>query len=458
MEDVAHLSRCGLAERVMWRFVTGQFPLTTTAMSGLMALAVLLSGCAEPRQQTEDEGSLDVSALMGPVGDEGFERALEPRGFRFPGDHGPHDGFRTEWWYYTGNLTSSSGRRFGFQLTFFRNALASRPPERASSWATSIVHMGHFAVTDVDGGRFFAFERFARESLGLAGARAEPFRVWIGDWESTRGESGAHGEAAAADREADRAASDRLLPRTVVAADDAAALPMRIRAEQDGVGLTLELVPLKPLVLQGDRGLSQKGQEPGNASYYYSFTRLGALGTVSVDAVEHAVEGLAWMDREWSTSALSAGQVGWDWFALQLDDGSELMLYRLRRADGSSDPLSAGTFVRPRATNSALADDCETVSDSNRSLECDAKVSLGVDDFELEQTDSWKSPRGGDYPAGWVVRVESLDLELSVTPLVADQELDVTVRYWEGAVSVTGTRSERPVSGRGYVELTGYSD
>lgn len=210
----------------------------------------------------------------------------------------------------------------------------------------------------------------------------------------------------------------------------------RVRAAESDVAVDLTLRALKPVVLQGDSGLSRKGPEPGNASHYYSLTRLAADGTVSVGGVTHRVGGLAWLDREWSTSALSPGLAGWDWFALQLDDGSDLMVYRLRESDGGTAPYSAGTFVGRGGS----------------------VVRLSADDFALEETGSWTSPRGGRYSSGWRVRVPSLELELAVEPRLRDQELDLAFRYWEGAVAVRGTRAGSAVAGRGYVELTGYAD
>jgi predicted secreted hydrolase len=209
-----------------------------------------------------------------------------------------------------------------------------------------------------------------------------------------------------------------------------AVFPLLLRARQESVAISLSLDPLRPMVLQGDRGLSQKGEEPGNASFYYSFTRMGVEGEVEVDGERIPVRGLAWLDREWSTSALSGGQVGWDWFALQLEDGRDLMVYRLRREDGSTDPLSEGVVVRPDGSVTRLPSEA----------------------FELEPLTRWTSPLDGTvYPSRWRVTVPSEDLDLEVTPVREDQELNVTVRYWEGAVDVVGS-----AGGRGYVELTGY--
>jgi len=335
----------------------------------------------------------------------GFARALAPRPLSFPEDHGPHPDFRTEWWYYTGNLKTPAGRHVGFQLTFFRIALSPLSPEeelRASAWATRQLYVAHFAVTDTAGGRFHAASRTSRAALGLAGAQPSPFRVWVESW-SAEGEGGS----------------------------------TRLRAQEGDVAIDLTVSPAKPVVLQGDRGLSRKGPEPGNASLYYSFTRMPARGTVRLGAETLDVSGDAWMDREWSTSALGVGVERWDWFAVQLDDGRELMVYLLRRRDGTMDPFSAGTLV--------------AVDGSVRRL--------GSADVHIETLAHWTSPRSGvRYPARWRVSVPSAELRLEIEPRLADQELRVGTRYWEGAVAVAGSSAGRAIAGQGYVELVGYGE
>jgi predicted secreted hydrolase len=372
---------------------------------GLAVGAMLVTREAAPR--TAGRPTLTVAqALGGQQSLEGYARALEPREFRFPEDHGPHSEFRTEWWYWTGNLETADGHAFGYQLTMFRQALAPRRPERSSGWGTRDVYMAHFALSDIGAGRFHAFERFSRDAVGLAGAQASPFRVWLRDWEVKSTESGT--------------------------------FPLRLAARgEDGAMLELVLEEGKPPVLQGDRGLSQKGAEKGSASYYYSLTRMPSRGTVTVQEHAYEVTGTSWMDREWSTGSLGREQVGWDWFALQLSDGSEFMYYQLRQQSGSVDPFSEGTFVPPEG----------------------APVRITRDEVRLEVLDTWTSPRGGTkYPARWRLSVPKVGLELDITPAQADQELPVTLRYWEGAARVQGTRAGQPLSGRGYVELTGYGD
>ncbi len=367
----------------------------------IVGIGVILS-CSAEKAGNDAAPEIDVSSVLGGEETSGYARADTPLEFRFPRDHGPHPEFRSEWWYFTGNLWTSRGRRFGYELTIFRFALTPERRENASEWSTNQVYMGHFAITNVSDERFVNFERLSRGAVGLAGARAEPFRVWIEDW-------------------------------SVEASGQDPAM-WRINARAGEMQLELELRPTKPIVLQGDRGLSQKSSAPGNASYYYSFTRIETEGRLTIDEEPFEVSGQSWMDREWSTSALGSDQAGWDWFALQLDDGYELMFYQLRRKDGGIDPHSRGTLVDPQGQKTTLPE---------------TKVMIEV-------MDTWESPRGGQYPSKWRLKVPSAQLELDITPVLPHQELVASVRYWEGAVDVRGRRKDAEVNGHGYVELTGY--
>lgn len=348
---------------------------------------------------------LSAVDILGDGRREGYAAALAPRVFAFPADHGPHPDFKTEWWYFTGHL-EGEGRRFGYQLTFFRQALAPDMPERSSTWATRQVYLAHFALSDLENDTFHAFERLSRGAAGLAGAGgSKPFHVWLEDWsvEST-GDS---------------------------------TFPVRLQArvaEAPTLELDLLLEAEKPPVLHGDGGLSRKGTDPGNASYYYSLTRITSRGNVRLDEREIPVSGSSWLDREWSTSVLQDDQTGWDWFSLQLDDGRELMVFQLRREDGGIDPVSHGTVIGVDGTTR----------------------SLGFADFELEVLDTWRSRQGVIYPAGWRLQVPSESLALTLEPLMADQELDVSFRYWEGALGISGSASGKQIRGRGFAELVGY--
>jgi predicted secreted hydrolase len=337
----------------------------------------------------------------------GFARALTPRELTLPADHGPHFDYQTEWWYYTGNVQSESGEQFGYQLTFFRRGLTPGEPAGLPGLATNQIYFAHFALTDVAGGRHHGVERFSRGSAGLAGASAAPVSAWLEDWRM-----------------------EALNPEGSV---------VRLRAREAGApafALDLTLRAVKPVVLHGDRGLSQKSEQAGNASYYMSYTRMATEGVIEVDGRTVAVRGESWFDHEWSTSVLGEGTVGWDWFSLQLGDGHELMLYFLRRTDGSVEPVSGGTLVAPDGQARPLT----------------------LSEVEVEVLSAWTSPEtGARYPARWRVRVPAAELEVEVTPRLNAQEMLFNTVYWEGAVSVQGARAGTPVTGQGYVELTGYS-
>jgi predicted secreted hydrolase len=368
---------------------------------GVLALTAAQALAAEPASDPPPARNAVAQALG--ASPQGFARATAVRAFRFPEDHGPHPAFRSEWWYFTGNVVAPGGRRFGFQLTFFRFALTPEAPERASAWAGNQIYMAHFAVSDVAAGHFHAAEAFSRAALDLAGARAEPFRAWLGSWQ-------AHAEGEF--------------------------FPLRLRASDGGYAIDLRLDAGKPLVLNGESGLSRKSDEPGNASYYYSIPRMPARGRLDTPEGSWQVRGSAWFDREWSSSALGADQVGWDWFALQLSDGRDLMVYRLRNRDGGTDPASGGTLV-----------------------EADGRArSLDASEFRLDALAQWSSPRGdARYPSRWRLRVPSAAIDVEITPEIADQELDLAFRYFEGASRVSGTSQSVRVTGHGHVELTGYT-
>lgn len=370
----------------------------TLPLLGLPLLALLLlTGCGGRETAT----GLDVASALGGEDTAGFARASAPRQFRFPEDHNAHPAFRNEWWYFTGQLAAKSGERFGYQVTFFRIALAPPAPPRASAWAARQLWMAHGALTAIDSGRHWHRERFARDALGLAGQDARPFRVWLEDWAITGGDGGV--------------------------------FPWQLAVDAGDFTLALTVEPQREPVLQGDGGLSQKSAEPGNASYYYSITRLATTGTLTVGGEQHAVTGLSWLDREWSTSALGEGQAGWDWFSLQLAGGDDLMLYRLRRDDGSSDRHSAGMLLAADGRRQPLA----------------------ADAFTLEPERWWRADSGARYPVAWRLRVPGEGLDLRVEATVDNQEMATAVRYWEGAVEVR-TSEGGAAAGRGYLEMTGY--
>ena len=339
-----------------------------------------------------------------------FDMATPGYQYRFPHDHGAHERFRTEWWYYTGHVVAADGHRFGFELTFFRRGM---PPDQVqtlpSRWSIQQLYLAHFALTDLDAGRFYYADKVSREGLGKAGAETDRLHVWVDRWS--------------------------------LLTNDPAASSHQLQAATDSVAINLTVIPQKPPVIHGHDGLSRKGADPGQASHYYSLTHLATEGQIRVGTETFAVTGLSWMDHEFGSADLGQNVVGWDWFSLQLSDSTELMWYSLRRADGSSDPVSSGTLV--------LAD--------GRAHALDAQ------DLSIEPLAHWTSPRSnGRYPQRWRLTSATMGLDVTVESLFADQELDTArstgVTYWEGAVSVSGQVRGAPVTGRGYVEMTGYAE
>jgi predicted secreted hydrolase len=320
-----------------------------------------------------------------------------------PRDHVNHPAYKLEWWYYTGNVDTDRGRRFGYQLTFFRVGV-DPVPANPSTFAVRDLFVAHAAVTDVSGRQHLFAERVSRGAAGSAGAALFDYRVWNDDWEA-RLEYGQH----------------------------------RLQARDPRFAIDLLLAEDRPAVLNGVRGYSQKGSTPGNASEYYSLPRMPTEGAIMVAGERYQVRGLSWMDHEFGTTFLEKSQQGWDWFSLQLDDGTSVMVFELRGTDGSIDPQSSGTLVPADG----------------------AARHLAAGDFALEPGRVWTSAAsGGRYPVEWHVRLPADGLDLSVTPVLDGQEIvggRTGVSYWEGAIDVHGTRSGRPIAGRGYLEMTGYA-
>ncbi len=338
-----------------------------------------------------------------------WKRATPTRAVSVPEDHVAHPEYRIEWWYYTGNVTASDGGTFGYQVTFFRVGVDPEP-RNPSAFAVRDLYMAHVAVTDVGGRQHHFADRLNRAGVHWAGARTDRYEVWNEGWRVSLDDAGRH----------------------------------RIVVDAGTFALDLTLEPGKPAVLQGDRGYSRKGRDPGNASHYYSLTRMPTTGKVRLDGRDRRVTGSSWMDHEYGTSALDAGTRGWDWFALQLDDGRDLMLYQLRLDDGSPGPFSSGTLVEQDGRSTRLA----------------------ASDFVVTPGRRWQSAASGaTYPVEWNVQVPSAGLALTVSAVVDAQELrtrrSTNVTYWEGAVRVAGRAGragdERAVAGVGYLEMTGYS-
>ncbi|MFQ5847638.1 MAG: lipocalin-like domain-containing protein [Candidatus Methylomirabilales bacterium] len=335
-----------------------------------------------------------------------YRRALPGYAFQFPRDHFSHPGFKTEWWYYTGHLRTSDGRRYGYQVTFFRAGTAEgRSVANPSRWTVRDLFLAHFAISDLNRQRFHFTDRLNRAALGTAGASTTALRVWNGDWRLD-GDGDTH----------------------------------RLRAKDDTYAVDLTLTPVKPPVIHGKGGVSQKGEGAGYASHYYSLTRLQTAGTMTVNGRAGEVHGWSWMDHEFGSNQLREDHEGWDWFGLQLDQDVELMFYVMRQKGGHPDPHSSGTLILPDGTS----------------------LPLILSQVDIRQTGTWKSPRSkATYPMGWEIRIPRHHVFLTVTPSFPDQELDTRkstqVIYWEGSVAVSGTYQGTAITGQGYVELTGYA-
>lgn len=334
-----------------------------------------------------------------------FQPALPGYKYEFPRDYFNHPEYQTEWWYYTGNVKASNGRRFGFELTFFRQGVG-RDTGKNGTWDVRDVYLAHLALSDLDGERFYHQERTNRAGPGIAGASQKAERIWNGNWSVEWKEGG----------QELRAVSQEFL------------LDLQLRAE-------------KPPVINGKDGVSQKAEGAGRASHYISLTRLDTAGKMTLGGKEFEVRGLAWMDHEFFTQQLDANQTGWDWVSVQLDDKTELMLFRIRRADGALDPYSAGTYVD-------AAGNAEHLEQKDFRLEPDGRV--------------WTSPiTEARYPIQWRIVVPKLGMQLEITTNLRDQELpgdeESVPTYWEGAIEVEGRRGTTDTRGSGYLEMTGYT-
>ncbi len=345
--------------------------------------------------------------------------------YRFPADHAAHRDFKTEWWYFTGHLRDDAhrGREFGYELTFFRQGVLT-PGRRQvapadgngerSRFVQNDFKFAHLAVTDLAGRRFHFTQKATRGAFGEAGFgdgdAADSRLAWIEGWELRVEADGSWRICA--------------------------------RAANPDVALDLRLRPTKAPVVHGipDEGISRKAEGAGNASHYYSLTRIETSGTLTLggEAAAFAVRGESWFDHEWASNGLSSEQIGWNWFCFQFDDGSELMLYAMRRRDGSIDPVSNGTLVA-----------------------ADGSVThLRREDFSLHpEGGAWRSQRtGATYPTAWRVRVPAQSLDFTARARLDEQELALPqLAYWEGATTVAGTHAGQPLHGRGYMELTGYA-
>jgi len=363
----------------------------------LLGLLTLFNGC-QPDGQPTNGPALKLGQLLGGDNTEGFERALIPQPFVFPADHGAHPGFRNEWWYVTGNVSDKKGQFYGYQLTFFRTA--SKPPvlhnKPRSSWALGDVWMAHVALTDISGGKHYSQQLFSRAGPGLAGTQLSPFKVWLEDWSLT---------------------------------STANEFPWFIDVKADKFSLALKLEPLKPMVLQGNKGLSHKS--PGNASFYYSFSRMATTGSLRLGDQHLPVAGLSWFDREWSTSVLDRNQIGWNWLSLQFNSGEELMYFQLLDRDQRPDSNSQGKWIDKKGRGHTL----------------------GLNELKLTVLQRWTGPDGQHYPIRWQLDYPENNSSWIVAAALNDQFMDLAVRYWEGAVIIYNADTMHE-AGRGYLEMT----
>ncbi len=377
-------------------------PLRIWVCAGLWLLNGLLVACTEPDStalKPTAASDLEVGRLLGGAVEPGFAVARAGTRLEFPRDHGAHPAYRSEWWYLTLMLQGTDGQEYGGQFTLFRQASAPGPLVASNPWRGTHLFMAHAALTDVTADAHWHAQRFTRGHPELAGVQADPFRLWIDGWS--------------------------------LSSQGVDFLPLSLQVRDPALALQLDLLPGKPRVLQGLAGYSAKG--PGQGSYYYSYSRLKVRGTVrgptAVGAGAVGVTGTAWLDREWSTSVLSPGQQGWDWFALQLEDGRDLMLYRLRRDDGTRDEFDRGLLVAADGQSQTLM----------------------PQEFRLTPTQYWRDSQNTCWPTQWQIVLN--DESFVVQAMVDNQLMDTAIRYWEGLIRVSQAGAE---VGRGYMELTGY--
>lgn len=334
-----------------------------------------------------------------------FQEAVSGYTYQFPRDDFSHDNFRVEWWYYTGNLESDKGRRFGYQLTFFRVGLEGyNPINNPSKWKVDHIYFAHMTVSDIQNKKFHFFERINRKGIKNAGAATDRFMIWNSDWNLSAEEN-----------------------------------MQKIKALENDTGIELSLIPIKKRVFHGKNGISIKGSNKGNASHYFSYTRMKTEGSIFIKGEKFQVKGSSWMDHEFSSNPLNPSLAGWDWFSIKLDNQTEIMLYQLRKKNGNTDPNSSGTFIS---------------ADQNYHH-------LTLNEFSISNKSSWTSEKtGATYPAVWEIDILESDIHLIITPDFSSQELyhlrSISGSYWEGSVSIKGSVGGKPVTGTGYVELVGY--
>lgn len=386
----------------------------------LTTVSVLLAGCRFKLPEAKLTGQSNLEQISETIPNHRpivdltnmYEPALPGYSFTFPRDHASHPTYKTEWWYYTGHLETEDHRPFGYELTFFRVGVPLRDPPLHTDWALQTLYAAHFAISDEQGKQFHVAEKLNRRHVGAAGAAENRYWVFNEDWSVIQ-------------PKADRG-------------------QFHLKADNDQYKIDLWLSAQKPVVIHGQDGVSQKADCKGCASHYYSYTRLATVGKLWINGKPQTVNGLSWMDHEFGSNQLTEKQVGWDWFSIQLADNTEVMLYVLRNQDKSPqsiDPNSSATMI-----------------DGNGKTK-----HLTAQQFSITSNKTWKSDKTqGLYPMGWEINIPSEKLKLTLTPTFEGQELvtnrSTQVAYWEGSTKVEGKRDLAPISGKAYVEMTGYAE
>lgn len=366
----------------------------------LLLIMILVVGCKSKAEPLTIPNA--ISLLQNSSSSDQFYSVTPNKQFDFPRDHGNHVNYSTEWWYFTGNLKTEENRHFGYQLTFFRRGLPNNHEKRESKWAAENIYMGHFTLTDTTNNTFHQFEKFNRNSFNMAGSSDKHLDVWIDKW--------------------------------FVTTDSNNPLMLNVSAKESGISINFQLESDRDPVLQGDNGYSVKSRKENSASYYYSVPRMDTTGIISISDRNYDVKGMTWLDREWTSNGLAKDQEGWDWFGLHLDNKIDIMFYQLRLQSGNIDSTSSGRMINGKNS-----------------------IQLNNENFQISVIDHWESPLTGiRYPSKWELSIPNHGLELAIHPYISNQELTGLFRYWEGAVQINGTINGTPITGSGYVELTGY--
>ena len=369
-----------------------------------IGMALSLAHIAKQALSTQNSRNSSVSSVLSETNSAaGFAVAESPREFEFPADHFPHPNFQSEWWYFTGNLVGSNKQTYGFDLTIFRYGLSTDPDTSLSPFQNSQIFLAHFAIADINRQQYLSDEKISREVVGLTGVSVAPLTIKVDNWSITQ--------------------------------LDAQKEQWHIKADSGDFAMDLELNALRPIVLQGQQGLSRKSETPGNASYYYSIPKLAVDGKIRLSNQTIPIAGTAWFDREWSTSVLESGQIGWDWFGLHIAEDMELMYYQIRQANGKPASQNHGVLILDNGAR---------------------EIKLGSE-VQLKPLAYWTSKKTrARYPIKWQLTSAEHALDLTISAKFNDQQWDGTFIYWEGAVTTTGVFQNKPINGEGFLEMTGY--